>query len=157
MRRVCSEKQAEKWKRKLDRYREIQRQIREAAPDILHSGNFYSTKKHIQHGNMTVNDHVMDVARYSIAISDKLHIPCKRKDLIRGALLHDYFLYDWHKPDMQEPHKLHGFYHPWQSIEKCQPGVQADGTGKRNYKKAYVAFDSGSAYLPGGVDCYCCG
>ena len=75
MRRVRSEKQAEKWKRKLDRYREIQRQIREAAPDILHSGNFHSTKKHIQHGNMTVNDHVMDVARYSIAISDKLHIP----------------------------------------------------------------------------------
>ena len=34
MRRVRSEKQAEKWKRKLDRYREIQRQIREAAPDI---------------------------------------------------------------------------------------------------------------------------
>ena len=119
MRRVRSEKQAAKWKRKLDRYREIQRQIREAAPDILHSGNFYSTKKHIQHGNMTVNDHVMDVARYSIAISDKLHIPCNRRDLIRGALLHDYFLYDWHKPDMQEPHKLHGFYHSGRALRNA--------------------------------------
>ena len=120
MRRVRSEKQAEKWKRKLDRYREIQRQIREAAPDILHSGNFYSTKKHIQHGNMTVNDHVMDVARYSIAISDKLHIPCNRKDLIRGALLHDYFLYDWHDKNRENYQKLHGFYHPGIALKNAR-------------------------------------
>lgn len=31
---------------------------------------------------------------------------------MRGALLHDYFLYDWHIPDEVNPHRLHGFYHP---------------------------------------------
>jgi uncharacterized protein len=30
--------------------------------------------------------------------------------LIRGALLHDYFLYDWHKGKNRK--KLHGFRHP---------------------------------------------
>jgi hypothetical protein len=29
---------------------------------------------------------------------------------VRGALLHDYFLYDWHEKD--GGHRLHGFRHP---------------------------------------------
>ena len=33
-----------------------------------------------------------------------------RAALIRGALLHDYFLYDWHEKD--DSHRLHGFTHP---------------------------------------------
>lgn len=45
-------------------------------------------------------------------MSEKLHIRCSRRELIRGALLHDYFLYDWHIPDDENPHRLHGFYHP---------------------------------------------
>ena len=31
------------------------------------------------------------------------------KSLIRGSLLHDYFLYDWHEND--KSHRLHGFKH----------------------------------------------
>ena len=29
--------------------------------------------------------------------------------MARGALLHDYFLYDWHVPDRS--HRFHGFHH----------------------------------------------
>ena len=96
-------RQARRWQRKMERFRERQRQIRTNAADILESGNFRRTRGYIQHGNVTVNAHVMNVARYSIALSESLHIPCSRRELIRGALLHDYFLYDWHIPD---------FYHP---------------------------------------------
>ncbi|MGN0402390.1 MAG: HD domain-containing protein [Acetatifactor sp.] len=112
-------KQAERWKKKLDRYRTIQMQIKRDAADILCSKNFRSTKEHIQHGNMTVNAHVMNVARYSLALSDKLHIRCNRRELVRGALLHDYFLYDWHIPDEVNPHKLHGFYHPGRALRNA--------------------------------------
>jgi len=104
--------QSRKWKRKLERFREIQREIEADAPDILHSRNFNRMKEYIQHGDMTVNAHVMNVARISVAFTDKLHIPCNRRELIRGALLHDYFLYDWHIPDKEHPHRLHGFFHP---------------------------------------------
>lgn len=114
-----TEKQAQKWKRKMERYREIQREIEKDAADILHSKNFQRMKEHIQHGDMTVNAHVMDVARYSIVISDKLHIRCERRDLVRGALLHDYFLYDWHIPDEENPHRLHGFYHPGRALRNA--------------------------------------
>lgn len=114
-----SKRRAEKWKRKLERFRKIQRQIEEDAPDILSSGNFYKTKEHIQHGNMTVNEHSMNVARYSLALQDRLHIRCSRRELVRGALLHDYFLYDWRKPDVENPHKLHGFYHPGTALKNA--------------------------------------
>ena len=90
----------------------IQKQIREEAPDILRSKNFNHMKRHIQHGNVSVNAHVMNVARYSIAISERLHIACSKRDLIRGALLHDYFLYDWHDKYHRDIKRLHGFYHP---------------------------------------------
>lgn len=114
-----SEKQAVRWQRKLERYRAIQRQIEENAPDILESANFHKMKEYIQHGNMTVNGHVMNVARYSLALSDRLHIRCNRRELVRGALLHDYFLYDWHKPDAKNPHRLHGFFHPGRALKNA--------------------------------------
>lgn len=107
-----SKKKAEQWKKHYERQRELHRQIREAGQDILDSRNFRKTKTFIQHGNMTVNSHCMNVAKYSLAFSEKLHIPCSRRELIRGALLHDYFLYDWHQKDYIMPHRLHGFFHP---------------------------------------------
>lgn len=107
-----SRQKAWKWQKKLIRFREIQRQIQAEASDILQSKNFNRMKEYIQHGNVTVNSHVLNVTRHSIALSEKLHISCSRRELIRGALLHDYFLYDWHIPDYENPHRLHGFYHP---------------------------------------------
>lgn len=108
-------RQAEQWKQKYIKQRRLYKEIRVNAPDILTSPNFNKTREHIQHGNMTVNAHCMNVAKYSLAISDKLAklgIRCQRSELIRGALLHDYFLYDWHDEDHRQPYKLHGFYHP---------------------------------------------
>lgn len=99
-------------------------ELKKYAEDILNSANFQRTKEHIQHGNMTVNEHCINVAKTSLMIKKKLHITCNQRDLVRGALLHDYFLYDWHKKDLKNPHKLHGFYHP--------------GRALRNAKKEYV-------------------
>ncbi len=51
------------------------------------------------------------MAYYSHRIACRLGFSKQRtEDLIRGALLHDYFLYDWHLPN--ESVKLHGFRHP---------------------------------------------
>lgn len=95
-------------------------ELRQYADDILNSDNFQKIKEHIQHGNMTVNEHCINVAKTSLRIRDKLHIKCNKRDLIRGALLHDYFLYDWHFKDLKNPHKLHGFYHPSRALHNAQ-------------------------------------
>ena len=91
-------------------------ELKKYAEDILNSFNFQKTKEHIQHGNMTVNEHCINVAKTSLMIKEKLHIACNKRDLIRGALLHDYFLYDWHQKDLKNPHRLHGFYHPGRAL-----------------------------------------
>lgn len=88
------------------------KKLRKYGKDILDSDNFKSTKNYIQHGNMTVHEHCVNVAKTSLKIKKALHISCNERDLIRGALLHDYFLYDWHIPSETDSRKLHGFYHP---------------------------------------------
>lgn len=94
--------------------------IRKYGKDILSSENFIKTKEHIQHGNMTVHEHCINVAKTSLMIKEKLHIRCNNRDLVRGALLHDYFLYDWHKNDIDNPHRLHGFYHPEKALANAK-------------------------------------
>lgn len=70
-----------------ERHKRIHELLREHGEDILKSENFRRTRAHIQHGTMTVHNHCMDVARYSLLINKKLGIGCNMHDLIRGALL----------------------------------------------------------------------
>ena len=107
-----TEKDALRWSAKFDKHKNLHHRIKDAAPDILTSDDFLFTKSQIQHGDMPVNAHCQNVAKYGLIIRDKLHIRCSEKELIRGALLHDYFLYDWHDKDHISPKNLHGFYHP---------------------------------------------
>ena len=43
-------------------------------------------------------------------LDQKWKLNCDKGSLVRGALLHDYFLYDWHQPHKE--YGLHGFTHP---------------------------------------------
>ncbi len=88
--------------------------IRKHGGDILDKEEFKSLKSFIQHGNVTVYEHCLHVALCAVKINKVLGVHCKERSLVRGALLHDYFLYDWHNADAPgniHP-KLHGFYHP---------------------------------------------
>jgi len=67
----------------------------------------------IQHGNTSCLLHSIAVAYFCYCIAEKCgFLKFRMKDLIRGALLHDYFLYDWHVSPHQ-PNGLHGFSHPF--------------------------------------------
>ncbi len=105
--------------RRRDREKQLRRQIRESGADILESTNFQSTREHIQHGTVTVNAHCINVAKHSLMLADKLKIRINQRELIRGALLHDYFLYDWHDKDHINPLKLHGFFHPGRALQNA--------------------------------------
>lgn len=128
-------RQVELWKKHFERQKELHDQIRREAIDILQSSNFRMTRGHIQHGTMTVNNHCMNVAKYSLAMSEKLHIRCSKRELIRGALLHDYFLYDWHVGDYRKPHKLHGFYHPGRALANASKEYELTDREKEIIKK----------------------
>ena len=114
------EKHSERIKKMYERHKKIHALLKKHASDILDSDNFRSTKKHLQHGSMTVHKHCMDVARYSLLLNNKLGLKCNKHDLIRGALLHDYFLYDWHdKEYLSQRKRLHGFWHPGIALQNA--------------------------------------
>lgn len=114
------QKSIEKCRKRHEERRELNRLLKEYASDILSSGNFQSTGNYIQHGTIPVHRHCIDVANQSIKISKRLRIPCNEKELIRGALLHDYFLYDWHDRTRKDYQKLHGFYHPGIALRNAE-------------------------------------
>ena len=105
-------KRLEKLRKRYQQKKELYKLLKEYASDILESENFRSTRNFIQHGTMPVRRHCIDVARQSIAICKFLGIHCNERELVRGALLHDYFLYDWHDKNRENYQRLHGFYHP---------------------------------------------
>ena len=67
-------------------------------------------KKYIQHGTVSTYEHCERVARLSCAINKKLHLGADVVALTRGAMLHDFYLYDWHL--LTEHQWRHGFHHP---------------------------------------------
>ncbi len=95
--------------------------IQSYGKEILDSDNYKGMKAFKQHGNVSVHDHCLRVAETSLKINDKLkklHLRLNERALVRGALLHDYFLYDWH--DKSARHKLHGFYHPGEALKNAE-------------------------------------
>lgn len=69
-------------------------------------------KRCYQHGAVTTFAHSVRVACLAVWMADRLRL-WHRVDLhslVRSALLHDYFLYDWHDWD-NGTHRLHGFTH----------------------------------------------
>lgn len=87
---------------------EISEEIVLYGHDILATSTYAQLKHFIQHKNSTTYAHCLLVAMCSLAIADTLHLTVDRKALVRGALLHDYYLYDWHI----ERNHFHGFTHP---------------------------------------------
>lgn len=119
LKEYLNERKKERRRIYFERQKEIESELRRYASDILHSENFESSKDNMQHGTISVKEHSIQVARQSILLSDRLGIKHNRRDLVRGALLHDYFLYDWHDVDRENPHRLHGFHHPARALKNA--------------------------------------
>jgi uncharacterized protein len=79
------------------------------AGPILGDPVFSRSKAYIQHGRISVYEHSLDVAKLSFALGSFFKI-ADLEGLVRAALLHDFFLYDWHTPEKMW--SLHGWTHP---------------------------------------------
>lgn len=87
-----------------------ERRLKIILKNLNENTRFLETKNFIQHGDTSVYEHVINVSYMAIEIAESLNLNVDYDSLIRGALLHDYFLYDWH--DKKTRPMLHGFYHP---------------------------------------------
>ncbi len=67
-------------------------------------------KRFIQHGSISTYDHVLRVVRLSYYLNRHFHLGASDAELVRGAFLHDFYLYDWHENGYAG--RFHGFHHP---------------------------------------------
>lgn len=84
---------------------------------LLESTQISVSHGFVQHGNTSCLVHSLAVAWYSLRLARFLHLSVSETELLRGALLHDYFLYDWHLPHGA---KFHGFRHPFIALRNAQ-------------------------------------
>lgn len=91
------------------------------AEAILKDEKVLSSAGNIQHGTVSVLTHSVMVAKYAYNLNCLFNLGCDPKTLIRGALLHDFFLYDWHDiPENIARQGLHGFRHPMIAAENAR-------------------------------------
>jgi len=80
--------------------------------DLLENENVKKMKNFKQHANTSCFKHCLQVAYYTYIACKKLNLDYR--SATRGAMLHDFFLYDWHnyiRPDKKWKNQ-HAFAHP---------------------------------------------
>ena len=107
----------EHWKKRRAHW---ERMVHKRGADILKSANMQKEKKFLQHGKVSVYTHSVRVAVLSLFLAELLRVKVNEEAMMRGALLHDYFLYDWHDKNRENYQKLHGFYHPGIALKNAR-------------------------------------
>lgn len=82
-------------------------------------------KQYVQHGKVSTFDHCEQVARTSYRINRGLHLHADEQVLLTGAMLHDFYLYDWHEAG-DGSHKWHGFIHADRAADNARDLYGAD-------------------------------
>lgn len=100
--------------------------IQSIADELERAGRLGELRRFMQHGDTSVYSHSLAVARRALHIGRALRLRLNERAMIRGALLHDYFLYDWHVPDPNRP--LHGFAHPRIALENARRDYGVNAT-----------------------------
>lgn len=93
-------------------------ELKQTIEQLKADGRLGLESNFFQHGGTTVLDHSVNVADISLRLVKALRLKANRASLIRGALLHDYFLYDWHDRASAPP--MHGFSHPQIALKNAR-------------------------------------
>ena len=132
--------------------------LRTLIADLDRTGRLALARAAIQHGSTTVFAHCGKVACFSLFLANKLHIPVNTHALLRGALLHDYFLYDWHEKNAG--HRFHGFTHPATALKNAQEDfmltpVEKDIIARHMFPLCPIPPRCREAWLVCAADKYC--
>lgn len=127
-------------RKKVQQIKKHRETIKNYAKDILESPNFIASDRNKQHGVVSVKTHSEQVALTALRLANKLPFHFEEKDLVRGALLHDYFLYDWHNKKVDllsilQFYKMHGFTHPTTALANASKEFHLSNREKDIIKK----------------------
>lgn len=85
-------------------------EFKEIVNDIITNPNVKALREHMQHMHTSRFEHCQMVAYYTYLICKKMGL-----DYIsaaRGAMLHDFYFYDWRNKHVEGQKKFHAMRHP---------------------------------------------
>ena len=94
------------------------REMCELGRDVLESRDMQALRTFHQHGVISRYEHCLSVCYIALGLADKWHVDVDRRSMVRGALLHDFFMYDWHDPGNLR--LLHGFTHAKEALSNAR-------------------------------------
>lgn len=96
-------------------------------------GRVAQMRTFVQHGSVSTHAHAVRVARRSLRWARALRLRVSEPELVRAALLHDYYLYDWHSTC----NKAHAVNHPVIAARNAEADFRLTGK-ERNIIEAHM-------------------
>ena len=85
-------------------------ELEEILEPIQRNRRVQMMKQFVQHGKTSTFQHCRSVAETCDRLNERFQLGADRRALITAAMLHDFYLYDWHCVD-DGSHRRHGFHH----------------------------------------------
>lgn len=104
------------------------KEFQDILKDITENSSVLSLKEHIQHMNSSRYEHCYAVAYYTYIISKKLGL-----DYIsatRGAMLHDFYFYDWRHKGVEGQKRFHAYRHPRIALNNAEENFELNDVEK---------------------------
>lgn len=99
---------------------------------IIYDEKFYELRLYKHHGSISTYTHVIKVAYISYCFAIKYNIKVNHCELIRAALLHDLYFYDWH--DKNNGVHLHGLFHSKLAVKNAKKYFNINSNEEKHMK-----------------------
>ncbi len=126
--------------------------------DITSNENILALKERIQHASNSRFYHCLCVSYYTYVICKKLGLDYT--SAARGAMLHDFYYYDWRDKHVEGQKKFHAFRHPRIALNNAKDlfelnEIEQDIIVKHMWPLTIILPTYKESYIVTLVDKYC--
>ena len=114
--------------------KKYEKEIEEILDEIKYNERTLDMKKFIQHGKISTYDHCESVTNLSYKINKKLHLRANEDTLCKGAMLHDFYFYNWRNRHVDGQKKFHLFRHPKIALQNAEDLFELNDMEKDMYR-----------------------
>ena len=97
-------------------------EFHEYVKDLSLSDTVMQMENYMQHGDITTLEHVIAVSYTAFILAKRWNADVR--SAVRGAMLHDLYLYDWHIKTPERTPLTHTFFHPKTSVKNAKKYFQ---------------------------------